>query len=62
LGAGYALIFVAEIAAWAEIALEVADWATGWAESWLVVRELAVVARARLLLVNDVVSVMGPIL
>jgi hypothetical protein len=56
------LIFVAEVAAWAEMALDVADCATGWADNWLVVREFAVVVNARLLLVNEVASVMGPIL
>jgi hypothetical protein len=53
---------VAEVAACADKAFEVADWATGCADNWLVVREFAVVASARLLLVNEVASVMGPIL
>ena len=50
-------MLVAEVAACADAAFEVADIATMQVESSLVVRELAVVESARLLLVNELASV-----
>jgi hypothetical protein len=55
----YPLLRVAEVAAFAETAFEVAERATMRVESLLVVRELAVVDRTRLLLVREFASVIG---
>jgi hypothetical protein len=55
--ADYPLIRVAEVAACADLAFDVAELATMRVESLLVVREVAVVAKARWLLVSEVATV-----
>ena len=54
------MTLVAEVAACAESAFDVAECATMYADNSLVVRELAVVASARLLLVIEFVGVIQP--